>query len=108
MSSTVKTLNTVFLNFYDIKYKQTGKLTVHIHKWERLGAHLTSDQLLLPQSTFGRSRPARSVSRSIMKKKNNNNRFFFWCICSSKRFATQCVEYSKESSTKTDTTKHQV
>jgi len=65
MSSTVKTLNTVFLNFYDIKYKQTGKLTVHIHKWERLGAHLTSDQLLLPQSTFGRSRPARSVSRSI-------------------------------------------
>ncbi len=30
MSLTVKTLNTIFLNFYDIKYKQTGKSTVYI------------------------------------------------------------------------------
>jgi len=52
------------------------------YKWEGacLGARLTSDQLLLPQSTFGQSQPARSVSRSIFfsQKKLKNNNFFFW------------------------------
>jgi hypothetical protein len=42
-------------------------------KWERLGAHLTSNQLLLPQSTCGQSQPTRSVSRYIF----NNIRFLF-------------------------------
>jgi hypothetical protein len=53
-------------------------LNDYFYKWERLGARLTSDQLLLPQSTFGQSRPARSVSTSIFfsKKKNYNKRFF--------------------------------